>query len=121
MKKNTGNESSKVDIDAIKHAIRGLESPKMKRERERAAQFAELYPDISDKLNAEVSKSAIVKALTEYGMSISGSVFDKLLADEARRRLEPVPGDGVDESGDDVATAEAANAPQGEENGEEID
>jgi len=121
MAKNSGSESSKIDIDAVKRAIRGLESPKVKRERERAAQFAELYPDIRDKLNAEVSKSAIVKALTEYGMSISGPVFDKLLADEAKRRLEPVPGDGADESGDDVAAAEATDAPQGDENGEDID
>lgn len=118
MAKQNSPENTKVDIDAIKRAIRGLESPKAKRERERAAQFAELYPDIRDKLNVEVSKSAIVKALAECGMSISGPVFDKLLADEAKRRGETIPSDGADESGDDVAAAELTNARQSGENGE---
>ncbi len=100
MAKTIGSQSTKVDIDAIKSAIQALESPKAKRERERAAQFAELYPDIRDKLNAEVSKSAIVKALVEHGMSISGPIFDKLLAEEALRRGEQVPGVDADGSGD---------------------
>ncbi|MGF6997277.1 hypothetical protein [Paraburkholderia sp. GAS32] len=108
MAKPTNTENTKVDIEAIKKAIRELESPKGKRDRERAALFAALYPDIRDQLNADVSKSAIIKKLVDYGVSISGPMFDELLADEAKRRGEPVPG----KEADDVPAVESTNAPQ---------
>lgn len=99
MKKIT-TEAGKVDLAEIKSAILALESPKAKRDRERMAAFGELYPVMREQLDAGVSKSAIVKALAEYGMSISGPVFDKLLADEALRRGERLPGVDTDGAGD---------------------
>jgi hypothetical protein len=93
-------EAGKVDIEALKKAISALESPKTKRAREREALFAELYEVIRDQINADVSKSTIIKTLTEQGMSVSNAVFDKLYADEAKRRGEPVPGKD-DEAGED--------------------
>lgn len=119
MKKNI-IEAGNTDIEALKKAIDALESPKVKRERERVVKFGALYPSIREKLNAEVSKSAIVKALAEYGMSISGSVFDKLLADEAKRRGEPVPGSGAGAAGDDVAGVESMSASHVGGNSKEI-
>ncbi|WP_017772463.1 hypothetical protein [Paraburkholderia kururiensis] len=84
-------EAGKVDIEALKKAISALESPKAKRARERVALFAELYEVIRDQIKDDVSKSAIIKTLADQGLSISNSVFDELLADEAKRRGEPVP------------------------------
>ncbi|MCS6511918.1 hypothetical protein [Burkholderia thailandensis] len=85
-------ENSKPTIDAIKKAISDLESPKTKRNRERAVLFGEVYPIIRDQLAAGVSKSAIIKKLTDFGVSISNVMFDDLLEAEARRRGESVPG-----------------------------
>jgi hypothetical protein len=76
-----------------------LESPNAKRER--AKLFAALYEDIRDQLAADVSKSAIIKALADGSMSISNAVFDELLTTEAKRRGEPVPGKD-DEAGEGV-------------------
>lgn len=84
-------EAGKVDIEALKKAISALESPKAKRARERVALFAELYEVIRDQIKDDVSKSAIIKTLADQGLSISNSVFDELLAAEAKRRGEPVP------------------------------
>jgi hypothetical protein len=60
-----------------------------------------------------VSKSAIIKALADQGFSISNSVFDELLAAEAKRRGDPVPGKD-DDAGEDepVPVNIAPNAPQ---------
>ena len=107
MAKVTTSETGKVDVEALKKTIRQLESPKAKRERERAVLFAVLYPDIRDQLKADVSKSAIIKALAEHGMSVSNAVFDELLATEAARRGELVPGKDAEASDD-----ESAGAPQ---------
>ncbi|KHK54094.1 hypothetical protein PI87_16365 [Ralstonia sp. A12] len=85
-------EAGKVDIEALKKAVGALESPKVKRDRERAESFAQLYEGIRDKLNAHVSKSAIIKTLADVGLSINPRLFDELLEDEATRRGEPVPG-----------------------------
>jgi len=92
MAKSNPSDVSKVDIEALKKVIRALESPKVKRERERAMQFELLYEGIRNQLAAGVSKSTIVAALVGGSMSISNSVFDKLLAAEAKRRGEPMPG-----------------------------
>jgi hypothetical protein len=108
MAKLTSAETGKIDVGALKKAVRALESPKAKRERERAALFTELYEDIRDQIYADVSKSSIVKALADQGMSVSNAVFDKLLAAEAKRRGEPVPGKD-DEAAEDVP--EPANIP----------
>ena len=103
MAKLTSAEAGQVDIEALKKAIRALESPKAKRERARAALFAALYEAIRDQLAEDVSKSAIIKALADRSISISNSVFDELLAAEAKRRGEQVPvkdeeaGEGVPE------------------------
>lgn len=106
-------EAGKVDIEALKKAISALESPKTKRAREREALFAELYEVIRHQINADVSKSTIIKTLAGQGMSVSNAVFDKLLADEAKRRGEPVPGKD-DEPGEGVPVSvnTPPNAPQ---------
>lgn len=111
MKKNI-TEAGKVDIESLKTALGALESPKVKRDRERVALFSELYPDICKQLKADVSKTAIIKKLIDYGVSISNVIFDELLQAEARRRGESVPGkdDGV--STDNMPAAESANASQ---------
>jgi len=101
MAKLNPSDGSKVDIEALKKAIRILESPKAKRERERVALFAELYEVVRDQIYADVSKSSIIKVLADQGMSLSNAMFDKLLADEAKRRGEPTPGKD-DEDGEDV-------------------
>lgn len=88
-------EIAKIDVEATKKAIRALESPKIKRDRERTELFEVVYPEIRDQLEAAVSKSAIIKTLTDCGMSISVSMFDAMLAAEAKRRGEPVPGKGA--------------------------
>lgn len=92
-------DTGKVDIEALKNAVRALESPRAKRERERVAVFSALYHDIRDQVSMGVSKSLILKTLIEHGISISNAVFDELLADEAERRGESVAGrdDEVDE------------------------
>ncbi|MGF6611709.1 hypothetical protein OKW45_006631 [Paraburkholderia sp. WSM4175] len=92
MAKLNSSEGSKVDIAALKKAISALESPKTKRARERVALFAELYEVIRDQINEDVSKSRIIKTLANQGMSVSNAVFDNLLADEAKRRGDPMPG-----------------------------
>jgi len=106
-------EAGKVNIEALKKAVSALESPKTKRAREREALFAELYEIIRDQINADVSKSTIIKTLTEQGFSIGNSVFDELLEAEAKRRGEPVPGKD-DEAGEDepVSVNTPPNAPQ---------
>lgn len=91
MAKQIAHEIPKVDVEALKRAIRTLESPKAKRDRERAALFAALYDDIRDQIVEGLAKSTLVETLTTFGMSMTGAVFDKLLADEAYRRGEPVP------------------------------
>ncbi|WP_229657069.1 hypothetical protein [Burkholderia pseudomallei] len=107
MKKNI-TEAGKVDIESLKKAVGALESPKVKRDRERAELFTELYEGIRDKLNADVSKSAIVKTLAECGLSINIKIFDELLEAEAKRRGEPVPG----KVADDAAAVESDSAQQ---------
>lgn len=106
-------EAGKVDIEALKKAISALESPKAKRARERVALFAELYEVIRDQIKDDVSKSAIIKTLADQGLSISNSVFDELLAAEAKRRGEPVPGKD-DDAGEHepVSLTTQPNAPQ---------
>ncbi|KVM78009.1 hypothetical protein WJ61_06200 [Burkholderia ubonensis] len=105
-------ENSKPSIEAIKKAISDLESPKAKRDRQRAALFEEIYPVIHHQLAAGVSKSAIIKKLTDHGVSISNVMFDDLLAAEARRRGEPVPGKDAATSTDNMLATESANASQ---------
>ena len=63
--------------------------------------FAELYKVIRDQIHADISKSSIIKVLADQGMSLSNAMFDKLLADEAKRRGEPTPGKD-DKGGEDV-------------------
>jgi hypothetical protein len=113
MAKLNSSESAKVDIEALKKAVGALESPKVKRERERVALFSPLYEVIRDQLYAGVSKSSIIKTLADGHMSISNAVFDELLVAEAKRRGEPVPGKD-DEAGEDepVSVNIAPNAPQ---------
>ncbi|WP_175848342.1 hypothetical protein [Burkholderia arboris] len=94
MAKTLTPENQKPNIDAIRKAIRELESPKAKRDRERAALISELYTDIREQLKADVSKTAIIKRLNDHGVSISNVIFDELLEAEAKRRGEPVPGKG---------------------------
>jgi hypothetical protein len=112
MAKLNSPDGSKVDIETLKKAIRALESPKSKRDRERAKLFAALYEDIRDQLETGVSKSAIIKKLADYGVSISNLIFEELLAAEAQRRNEPVPGKETDVSGDDSPADESTNASQ---------
>ncbi|WP_028203141.1 hypothetical protein [Paraburkholderia nodosa] len=113
MAKLNSSDGSKIDIVALKKAISALESPKTKRARERVALFAELYEIIRDQINEDVSKSTIIKTLANQGMSVSNAVFDKLLADEAKRRGEPVPGKDDDAGeGEPVPLNIAPNAPQ---------
>ncbi|MFX1695926.1 hypothetical protein [Paraburkholderia sp. A1RO-1] len=108
MAKLNFSEGSKVDIAALKKAISALESPKTKRTRERVALFAELYQVIRDQIKLNVSKSTIIKTLADQGLSVSNAMFDKLLADEAKRRGEPVPRKD-DEAGEGAPMAD--NAP----------
>lgn len=91
MAKRNPPDGSKTDVDAIKHAIRALESPTAKRERERTALFEVLYPDIRDKLIEGVAKSVIIRMLAAH-KPISATQFDALLEAEAKRRGEPLPG-----------------------------
>jgi hypothetical protein len=107
MAKQNSPETAKVDIETFKNAIRALESPKAKRDRERATLFDALYDDIRTQLNAEVSKSAIVKTLADCGLSINMKVFDELLEAEAMRRGEPIPG----KEADDIPAVASSNAP----------
>jgi hypothetical protein len=113
MAKLNPSDGSKIDIAALKKAVGALESPKAKRERERVVLFAALYEVIRDQIHASVSKSLIIKTLAEQGFSIGNFVFDDLLAAEAKRRGEPVPGKD-DEAGDDVPQLSNASpdAPQ---------
>ncbi|WP_196483567.1 hypothetical protein [Burkholderia territorii] len=112
MAKQNFTETAKVDIEALKKAIRALESPKAKRDRERFALFSELYPDICEQLKADVSKTAIIKKLNDHGVSISNVMFDDLLEAEARRRGESVPGKDAATSADNMFATESANASQ---------
>ncbi|CAI8694252.1 hypothetical protein [Burkholderia sp. IT-111MI5] len=112
MAKQNSPEAAKVDLESLKNAIRALESPKAKRDRERFALFSELYPDISEQLKADVSKTAIIKKLNDHGVSISNVIFDELLEAEARRRGEPVPGKDAVASADNMLATESTNAPQ---------
>ncbi len=105
-------EAEKVDVEALKQAIRTLESPKIKRDRERTELFGALYPDVRDQLEAGVSKSAIVKRLAENGVSIPSAIFDDLLEAEAKRRGEPVPGKEVDVANQGALSGESTAAPQ---------
>ncbi|MBX4003403.1 hypothetical protein [Ralstonia pickettii] len=111
MAKLNSPDGSKSDVETLKKAIRGLESPKAKRDRERVALFTEVYPAIRDQLNAGVSKSAMVKTLAEHDVSITNLKFDELLAAEAKRRGEPVPGKGADMSTQVASAGESAQAP----------
>lgn len=111
MKKNI-IEAGKLDIEALKKAIRQLESPKGKRERERVTLFAALYADIREQLTAGVSKSSIIKALAVHGLSIGNSVFDELLAAEAKRRGESVPGKDETDEDEPVSANTLPNARQ---------
>jgi hypothetical protein len=112
MAKLNTSDGSKVDIDTFKKAIRALESPKLKRERERARLFSALYEDIRDQLAEGVSRSSIIRTLAELGYSISGPLFEQLLAAEAKLRGEPVPGKEAAVSTDDVPAVESTNALQ---------
>lgn len=105
-------ENSKPSIEAIKKAISDLESPKAKRDRERATLFEAIYPVIRDQLAAGVSKSAIIKKLTDLGVSISNVMFDELLEAVARRRGESVLGKDAGTNTDNMPAAESANASQ---------
>ncbi|WP_144157299.1 hypothetical protein [Paraburkholderia sp. BCC1885] len=107
MAKVTTSENARPDLEAIKRAVRELESPKVKRDRERAELFAALYPDIRDQLVAGVSKTAIIKTLVDLSVSISNPMFEELLAAEAKRCGEPVPSKDTEASDD-----ESAGAPQ---------
>lgn len=104
-------EPAKTNVDALKRAVLDLESPKAKRERERAALFVELYPAIREQLEAGVSKSAIIKTLAEHGVSLSTVMFDERLEVEAKRRCEPAPGKGSRMSTQVVLAGEAPQAP----------
>ncbi len=75
MAKATSCDTGKVDIEALKNAVRALESPRAKRERERVAVFSALYHDIRDQVSMGVSKSLILKTLIEHGISISNAVL----------------------------------------------
>lgn len=108
MAKQTPQGPEKVDVEALKKAIRLLESPKAKRDRERAALFAALYEDIRDQIVEGLAKSTIVETMSTFGVSITGAVFDKLLADEAHRRGEPVPVKKA-EAGEDVPASGTAS------------
>jgi len=116
MAKTTNAENTKVDIAAIKRAIRELESPKAKRDRERAALFDAVYPDVRDQLEAGVSKSAIIKRLADYDVSISNLMFDEMLAAAAKRRGElvpvPVAGKEFDMPAQDVPADKSTDASQ---------
>lgn len=109
-KKNTPENEKTFDAGSIIKAIRELESPKAKRERERATLFSELYLAVRDQLNAGVSRSAIVGMLIDHRVSISTRVFDQLLKDEAKRRGEPVPGKASD-VGQDLPAGKPTNVP----------
>ncbi|WP_405124612.1 hypothetical protein [Ralstonia pseudosolanacearum] len=103
MAKHNSHEDSRVDIETLKKAILNLESPKAKRDRERAALFSDLYEPIRDKLNAGVAKNVLVKMLADH-KPISVVQFDELLLAEAKRRCEPVPGK------DNASHSQAASA-----------
>ncbi|WP_144154959.1 hypothetical protein [Paraburkholderia sp. BCC1885] len=79
MAKHNSSDDSKVDIEVLKKAIRILESPKAKRERERAALFSGLYDVIRDKVFADVSKSSIIKALANQGSHAEPASLDNLI------------------------------------------
>lgn len=112
MAKQNSPETAKVDIETLKKAIRALESPKARRDRERFALFSELYPDICEQLKADVSKTAIIKKLNDHGVSISNVIFEELLEAEARRRGEPVPGKDGGVSASDAQAASVKHAPR---------
>ncbi|MDN7642369.1 hypothetical protein [Burkholderia cenocepacia] len=118
MAKQNSPETAKIDLESLKKAIRALESPKVKRYRERFALFSELYPDICEQLKADVSKTAIIKKLNDHGVSISNLIFDELLEAEAKRRGEPVPGKDAALSTNNVPGAESALALQASTNAE---
>jgi hypothetical protein len=111
MAKQNSPETAKVDIETLKKAIRALESPKAKRDRERIALFSELYPDICDQLTSDVSKTAIIKKLNDHGVSISNVIFEELLEAEAKRRGEPVPGKDAGVSASDAQAERGKHAP----------
>ena len=107
-------ESAKIDVEAIKKSILGLESPKAKRERERVVLFSELYQAIRDQLQTGVSKTAIIKSLADHDVSIGNLVFDDLLEAEAKRRGEPVPGKEGDVPAKEMSDDESTVARQAE-------
>lgn len=121
MAKTMNTEAVKADVDTIRRAIRELESPKAKRDRERVSFISKVYQDIRDQLQAGVSKSAIIKKLAEHDVSLSNKLFDELLEAEAKRRGELVPGKDVGADGDvPVLANEPLYAPQTGAKEEEI-
>lgn len=111
MAKPTANsELAKPDVEAIKATLRALKSPKKKKAEERQAIFAALYPEIRDQLNDDVSVRQILDAISPL-LPLTYEIFKELLAAEAARCGEPVPGqaDGTDAA---IASTEQAKADQ---------
>lgn len=92
MSKVSAPEANKLDLDAIKKALEGLESPKVKKARERATQFAALYETIRDLINSGVSKRTILDLLAAHDLALTYGQLDELLKAEAAQRGESVPG-----------------------------
>jgi hypothetical protein len=92
------HRSRKGRYRVVQECRRRTRIAQVKRDRERAELFTELYERIRDKLHADVSKSAIVKTLAECGLSINIKIFDELLEAEAKRRGEPALGKVADEA-----------------------
>lgn len=111
MAKTMNSEPETFDIESLKKVLSALESPKDRKARERAAVFSQLYELIRDKLNCSVSKRQILDLLADYGLVLTYDQFAELLAAEAKRRGEPVPGK-ESEAGDDLMPDESMNAPQ---------
>lgn len=84
-------EAAKPDIEAIKAALRTMQTPKEVKAREREVLFRDLFDLIKDLIVRGVSKRAILDKLTELGLVLTYDQFKELLEAEAKRRGEPVP------------------------------
>lgn len=91
IKKKASLNGGEIDLTALTQAIMELESPKAKRERERAEWFRKIYPAIRDRIENNIAPSAIVKQLALHGVSLTPRMLLELVKEEAERRGEPVP------------------------------
>jgi hypothetical protein len=77
-----------TDVAKIMSALQGL---KPRRQAANEELFGELYPSICETLQRRVSKKNLIATLSGFGLRLSPTRFNKMLADEAKRRGDTLP------------------------------